>query len=68
MLSLQIIPILLSISVGALIAIIVWSFLRDRNRSTGSLWITAHSDILLLLLVLAGFILGVFVTFVLFSL
>jgi hypothetical protein len=64
MLSLQVIPLLLGLVVSLMLATILWSYLRERKRPAS---FDLHSDLLLWLLVLSGFVLGVFVTYVLFK-
>jgi tetrahydromethanopterin S-methyltransferase subunit C len=59
------IPLLVSILVGLLLGVLTWGVLRIRRPASGQPLIDTSDDVLLVLLALAAFSLGAFVTFVL---
>ena len=61
----QMLPLLLSIMVGLVIAMVTWGFFRERGDKADSSLIGTRDEILLGLLALAAFASGVFVTMVL---
>ncbi|GAB4535876.1 MAG: hypothetical protein Kow0063_20700 [Anaerolineae bacterium] len=63
--SVHAIPLLLSLLVGLLLGLIIWGLWRA-NRHEGSALMGTRDDLLLGLLLLAGFALGVFMAYVLF--
>ena len=62
------VPILLSILVGLLISLVVWGLVRPPRQQTGDTWIETRDDLLIGLLVLAAFVSGAFLTYVLLEL
>ncbi len=67
MISIYPVPLLLAILIGLLLGLIIWGFLQVRShpRNEGFL-LETENDLRLWLLALAGFALGVFVTYLLF--
>jgi len=65
MFPMQIIPILLGVLVGLVLALVIWGTWRSRSEANSNIVAGTHGDILLWLLILAAFTLGVFVTYVL---
>jgi len=61
------IPMLLSVLVGLLLSLIVWGVLRARRHEAGGSLMGTWDNLLLGLLVLAGFGLGAFLTYLLLS-
>jgi len=59
-----VIPILLGVLIGLMLALVTWG-LRSQNQRTGSLLMGARGDMLVWLLILAAFTLGIFVTSIL---
>jgi hypothetical protein len=68
MLSMQAIPLLLSMLVGLALGLVAFGLLRSRHQEQGDVLMGTHSDVLLALLVLGVFALGVFLTYVLIGL
>jgi hypothetical protein len=62
------IPLLLSLLVGLLLGLIAWGLWRAAKQKSGIALMGTRDDLLLGLLVLAGFAMGVFMTYVLLSL
>ena len=62
--SVRAIPILLSILVGLLISLVVWGLVRPPRQQTGDTWIETRDDLLMGLLMLAAFVSGAFLTYV----
>ena len=62
--SVRAVPILLSILVGLLISLVVWGLVRSPRQQTGDTWIETRDDLLMGLLVLAAFVSGAFLTYV----
>jgi len=60
----QAIPVLLAILVGLLFALLAWGFLRIRGQEAGETLIGTGDAVLTALLVLAAFVLGVFLTYI----
>ncbi len=61
----NVIPVLLGVLVGAVLGLVVWGLQRSRSHVVGDSAIRTRGDMLVGLLVLAGFALGVFLTYVL---
>jgi hypothetical protein len=61
------IPLLLSVLVGLLLSLIVWGLLRARHHEAGGSLMGTWDNLLLGLLVLAGFALSAFLTYLLLS-
>jgi hypothetical protein len=67
MISIYPVPLLLAIMIGLLLGLIIWGFLQVRGHQRNEAFLMeTESDIRLWLLALAGFALGVFVTYLLF--
>jgi uncharacterized membrane protein len=58
-------PILLGLLVALLVSLVVWGLVRLRSQQTNDLLMRTRDDLLLGLLVLAAFISGAFLTYVL---
>ena len=63
--SIHAVPLLLSVLVGLLLALLAWGLLRIQRQADGSIATETRDDLLLGLLALAAFCLGVFVTYML---
>lgn len=61
----NIIPVVLSALVGAVLSLVVWGLQRSRNQVIGDSLMETRGDVLVGLLMLAAFALGVFLTYVL---
>ena len=59
-----VIPILLVVLIGLVLALVTWG-LNSQNERAGSLLMGARGDVLVWLLILAAFTLGIFITYVL---
>jgi CHASE1-domain containing sensor protein len=67
MISIYSVPLLLTILIGLLLGLIIWGFLQVRShRRNEALLLETEGDLQLWLLALAGFALGIFVTYLLF--
>jgi ABC-type amino acid transport system permease subunit len=64
----QVIPLLVGIVVGVLLSVIVWSVLKTRQAPTGETTVDLQAQMLFLLLLIAVFGAGVFITYLLFRL
>jgi len=62
-----VIPILLVVLIGLVLALVTWG-LSSQNERAGSLLMGARGDVLVWLLILAAFTLGIFITYVLMGL
>jgi NADH:ubiquinone oxidoreductase subunit 4 (subunit M) len=60
-----VIPILLVILTGLVLAVVTWGLWRSQNQRTDSLLIGRRGDVLVWLLILAAFTLGIFITYIL---
>jgi cytochrome c biogenesis protein CcdA len=65
MLSVPVVPVLLSVLVGLLLGLVAWGALGSRHQDVDNL-MGMRDDVLLGLLVLAAFALGVFLAYVMF--
>ena len=63
--SLRVIPILLSVLMGAVLGLVAWGLQHSRSHVVGDSVMGTRGDVLVGLLVLAAFTLGVFLTYVL---
>lgn len=63
--SLRMMPLLLSFLVGLLLGLIAWGLWRASRHEGGGALMGTRDDLLLGLLLLAGFAMGVFMTYVL---
>ena len=63
----QAIPVLLAILVGLLFGLLAWGFLRIQSHKAGETLIGAGDEVLTSLLILAAFVLGVFLTYMIIS-
>ncbi len=63
-----VIPILLGVLIGWVLALLAGGLGRFQNQRVGSLLMRIRGDVLVWLLILAAFTLGVFVTYVLMGL
>ena len=59
------IPIVLGVLIGLLVALLTWGLWHSQNQRTGSLIVGARGDVLMGLLILAAFTLGIFVAYLL---
>jgi hypothetical protein len=66
--SVHMIPLLLSLLVGLLLGLIAWGLWQTAKQKSGVALMGTRDDLLLGLLLLAGFAMGVFMTYVLLSL
>ena len=60
-----VIPILLVVLIGLVLALVTWGLWRSQNQRAGNLLMGARGDVLVWLLILAAFTLGIFITYVL---
>ena len=60
-----VIPILLVVLIGLVLALVTWGLWRSQNQRAGNLLMGARGDVLVWLLILAAFTLGIFVTSIL---
>jgi hypothetical protein len=67
MTSVRVIPLLLSLLVGLLLGLIAWGLWRATSHESGGALMGTRDDLLLGLLLLAGFAIGVFLTYILLS-
>ena len=66
MTSTRVVPLLLGALVGAVLGLSAWSFWQARDSAVGLTFRTRH-DVLLWLVVLAAFVIGVFLTYALLN-
>lgn len=66
--SVHIVPLLLSLLVGLLLGLIAWGLWQAAKQGSGVTLMGTRDGLLLGLLLLAGFAMGVFMTYVLLSL
>jgi hypothetical protein len=64
MLSVYVIPILLSILAGLVLVLVTWELWQSQNPRAGIILMGTRSDVLLWLLVLAAFTLSAFIAYV----
>jgi hypothetical protein len=62
------IPILLSVLVGLVLALVTWELWRSQSQRAGNILMGTRSDVLLWLLALAAFTLGAFIAYALLGL
>ena len=61
--SIHVIPVLLSVMVGLLLALVVWGFQQSSSHEPNAISTQPSRDVMIWLLVLAAFVLGVFIAY-----
>jgi hypothetical protein len=56
-------PLLLSVMIGLILALLLWGLVRVRGRQGGDAALETHDELIIGFLVLAAFVLGVFLTY-----
>jgi len=64
---LQTVPLVIYILGGGLLGLISWAFIKFKTRSNNKLWDDARDDPILWLLLLAVFMIGIFIAYVIFG-
>ncbi len=65
MLAVHVIPVLLGVLIGLMLALVTWGFWHSQNQGVAGFVMGARGDILVWLLILAAFTLGIFITYIL---
>jgi nitrate reductase gamma subunit len=64
-LAVYVIPILLGVLIGLVLALVTWGLWRSQNQRADNLLIGTRGDVLVWLLILAALTLGIFITYIL---
>jgi hypothetical protein len=63
--AIYVIPILLGVLIGLVLALVSWGFWRSQNQRVAGFVVGARGDMLVWLLILAAFTLGIFIAYLL---
>ena len=56
-------PLLLSVMIGLIVALLLWGLVRVRGRQGGDAALETHDELIIGFIVLAAFVLGVFLAY-----